>query len=162
MRESGVSVRVRMATRADVMAMVEIERGSPTAANWSHQHYQSLFSTEASGSSGYFVVVVENESAGSCVPIMAYLAAHYVNEEWELQYVAVAPEFQRRGVGAYALAEFIDHARRSGGARIFLEVRQSNQAARALYRKLGFEETGLRKSYYSNPLEDAIICRLTL
>ncbi len=157
-------MRVRMATRTDVMAMVEIERGSPTATNWSHKHYESLLRMEAPAASGYFVVVVENESADadSRLPIVAYLAAHHVDEEWELQYMVVAPEFQRQGVGTYALKEFIEQVRKRGGARIFLEVRESNRAARALYRKLGFEETGLRKSYYSNPPEDAIICRLTL
>jgi [ribosomal protein S18]-alanine N-acetyltransferase len=54
------------------------------------------------------------------------------------------------------------HARAQRGSGIFLEVRESNQSARALYRKVGFKETGLRRSYYADPTEDAILCRLSL
>ena len=94
--------------------------------------------------------------------MVAYLAAHCVAGDWELQYIVVAKESRRRGVGTNLLNEFIAHVRAKGGGAISLEVRESNQSARALYRKLGFEETGLRKSYYSNPAEDAILCLLRL
>jgi [ribosomal protein S18]-alanine N-acetyltransferase len=69
---------------------------------------------------------------------------------------------RRLGVGTCLLDEFISHVRATGGSRIFLEVRESNRSARALYRRAGFEETGLRKSYYADPPEDAILCRLSL
>jgi ribosomal-protein-alanine N-acetyltransferase len=65
-------------------------------------------------------------------------------------------------VGARLVGEFVKHARAARGSEIFLEVRESNEAARGLYRKMGFEATGLRKSYYSDPAEDAILCRLGL
>ena len=58
------------------------------------------------------------------------------------------------------LNELIAHARAKNGSGIFLEVRESNQSARGLYRKMGFEETGRRKGYYANPAEDAILGRL--
>jgi ribosomal-protein-alanine N-acetyltransferase len=90
------------------------------------------------------------------------MVAHRVDAEWELENVVVAETARRRGVGTLLLEELIAHARSSEGSGIFLEVRQSNQNARALYRRVGFEETGLRKSYYSDPPEDAILCRLSL
>lgn len=149
--------------------MAELERENPTSANWSHEHFESLFRTTAPEPSGYFVLVVEDPSELESVadsapdsPMVAYLAAHCAAGDWELQYIVVAREFQRRGVGTNLLNEFISHVRATGGSGIFLEVRESNQSARALYRKLGFAETGLRKSYYSNPPEDAILCSLRL
>jgi ribosomal-protein-alanine N-acetyltransferase len=149
--------------------MMNLERENPISANWSHEHYESLFATTTPELSQNFVVVVEepSESKSATVsaptsPIVAYLAAHRVDSDWELQYIVVARESRRRGVGTYLMNEFISYARATRGNWIFLEVRESNQSARRLYSALGFEETGLRKSYYSNPPEDAILCRLRL
>jgi ribosomal-protein-alanine N-acetyltransferase len=162
-------LRVRPANRNDIQTMTELERESPTSANWSHEHFESLFRTTAPELSEYFVLVAEDlsESRGAAAsvsapasPIVAYLAAHCVDGDWELQYIVVGKESRRCGVGTYLLNELISHVRATGGSRIFLEVRESNQHARALYRRAGFEETGLRKSYYSGPPEDAILCRL--
>ena len=85
-----------------------------------------------------------------------------VDSDWEVQYIVVAKEFRRRGMGTRLLNEFISYVRSTSGRRIFLEVRESNQGARRLYSALGFEETGLRKSYYANPVEDAILYLLSL
>jgi len=149
--------------------MAELERECPTSAKWSHEHYESLFRTTAPELSKYFVIVAEDPSeSGSATasapssPIVAYLAAHCVDSEWELQYIVVAKKSRRRGVGTCLLNEFMSHVRATGGGRIFLEVRESNHSARALYRKVGFEETGLRKGYYTSPPEDAILYRLGL
>jgi [ribosomal protein S18]-alanine N-acetyltransferase len=168
-------VRIRRANAFDIPVMEELKRESPTSSNWSSEHYESLFRTTAPESSKYFVLVAEDPSesestagSGSTVasvpiaPIVAYLAAHCVEGDWELQYIVVAKESRRRGVGTYLLNEFISHVRATGGRGIFLEVRESNQHARALYRKASFEETGLRKSYYSDPPENAILCQLRL
>ena len=53
-------------------------------------------------------------------------------------------------------------AREASAARVFLEVRESNQAARGLYSKLGFRETGSRPAYYSHPVEDAITYEIVI
>lgn len=162
-------MRIRPATRNDIQAMEELKSENPTSSNWSNQHYVSLFRNATPELSRYFVLVAEDppESGGAetfpaISPMVAYLAAHCVAGDWELQYIVVAKESRRRGVGTNLLNEFIAHVRAKGGGAISLEVRESNQSARALYRKLGFEETGLRKSYYSNPAEDAILCLLRL
>jgi len=64
-------------------------------------------------------------------------------------------------VGSRLLGEFIAHARAENGSGIFLEVRESNQSAHTLYQRAGFGQTGLRKGYYANPPEDAILYRLS-
>ena len=57
------------------------------------------------------------------------------------------------------LGELTTRVQEAGGESIFLEVRESNRGARVLYEKSGFAETGRRKGYYTNPPEDAILCR---
>ena len=91
--------------------------------------------------------------------IIASLVAQRVDTEWELENIVVAEQFRRRGIGRRLLTEFMEHARYQNGKAVFLEVRESNQNARALYGKLGFETAGVRKAYYSNPLEDAVLYR---
>jgi ribosomal-protein-alanine acetyltransferase len=149
------------------MEILKLE--SPTSSNWSNEHYESLFRTTAPELSKDFILVAEDppESRSATVstptsPLLAYLVAHCVDREWELQYVIVAKRFRRRGLATLLLNELVEHARSGNANAIFLEVRESNQSARALYRKLGFQETGVRKSYYSTPPEDAILCSLRL
>lgn len=77
--------------------------------------------------------------------------------ECELLHLVVAPECRRRGVGGallhHAFADFSDR----GYGTCFLEVRNSNTAARHLYEKWGFHQVGTRKHYYSQPVEDALL-----
>jgi ribosomal-protein-alanine acetyltransferase len=149
--------------------MVELENENPNSANWSHEHYQSLFRTTAPELSKYFVLVADEPSESKDVtgsapaaPIVAYLAAQCVDREWELHYVVVAKKSRRRGLATLLLNELVEHARSENANAIFLEVRESNHGARALYRKMGFEEMDVRKSYYPDTAEDAILCRLRL
>jgi ribosomal-protein-alanine acetyltransferase len=148
--------------------MMELHREASTSA-WTRGHYESLFRADALELSSYFVLVVEdpsesrNETASTPTSqIVAHLVALCVDRDWELQYVVVGKEFRLRGLATLLLNELIEHARSRNAKAIFLEVRESNQSARALYRKAGFDEAGLRKSYYSHPPEDAILCRLRL
>lgn len=141
--------------------MMALQHESPAAADWSQQQYEALFVTAGGQqSSERLAWIAEDDSKAH--GILAFLAAQRVDAEWELENIVVAAAIRRRGVGTRLLDEFIRYARAEEGSGIFLEVRESNQSARAFYRKLGFEETGLRKSYYSNPPEDAILCSLRL
>ncbi len=76
-----------------------------------------------------------------------------VLDEAEIQYIAVAPECRRRGVATRLIDEIAARA-----SVIFLEVREGNAAARALYKKRGFAETGVRRAYYSDG-ENAVVMR---
>jgi [ribosomal protein S18]-alanine N-acetyltransferase len=139
-------VRLRPANIADVPAMINLERQSPPAAHWSRQQYERLFVDPRQQPSEPFVLIAPDDDESEPQP----------------ENIVVAEAARRRGVGEGLLSAFIAHARGGRGNRIFLEVRGSNQAARALYLKAGFEEAGLRKSYYLSPVEDAILCRLSL
>lgn len=160
---------VRRATLADISAMVRLALESPGAAHWSAQQYRELFEKDEAGGSERLILVMENFPASGAdaasIPdskIIASLVAQRVDTEWELENIVVAEEFRRRGIGRRLLTEFMEHARGQSGRAIFLEVRESNQSARALYGRLGFEAAGVRKAYYSNPLEDAVLYRRAL
>jgi len=98
--------------------------------------------------------VVERDSQ-----IAGFMVGCQVGEEWEIENIAVTGSAQRSGLGTRLLSEFLQLVRERGGQAIFLEVRESNRAARALYRKLAFVEAGRRRQYYENPLEDALILK---
>jgi [ribosomal protein S18]-alanine N-acetyltransferase len=147
--------------------MIDLERDSPAAGHWSRHQYEALFVTPNHSQSQRLAWVVEEEGGAQpkgispATPgIVAFLITHKVDAEWELENIVVAATARRRGIGERLLGELIEHVRSAQGSEIFLEVRQSNHDARALYRKMGFEETGLRSGYYSYPPEDAILCRL--
>ena len=76
--------------------------------------------------------------------------------------IASDPAFRRRGIGSALLDELTEEAARRHAGSIFLEVRESNDAARAMYRKAGFVEKGIRRNYYHAPLENAVVMQLKL
>jgi [ribosomal protein S18]-alanine N-acetyltransferase len=162
-------VRVRGATVADIPAIMELERQTPSASHWSQAQYEALFVSQGPQrvENVAWVVAHEQKVAGKThraesVEVVAFLIAHRLENEWELQNLAVAANARRQGLGTLLLRQLISHASERSGSRIWLEVRESNRTARALYSKLDFEETGLRKGYYSNPPEDAILYQLSL
>ncbi len=135
--------------------MMELERQSATAAHWTERQYQRI-QTE-SDAPRRLALVMEEKST-----MIAFLIARHLGAEWELENVVVDSAFRRRGAGTTLLDELLTRARAANSESVFLEVRESNQAARALYLKLGFEENGRRKAYYSSPPEDAILHRRSL
>ncbi len=97
--------------------------------------------------------------------VIAYLLALCGHEETHLLNLTVEPALQRRGIGRLLLDRLAARARARGDRMIWLEVRQSNAAARRLYRDAGMVEVGLRRGYYpaeGNAREDAIVMRLAL
>ena len=82
--------------------------------------------------------------------------------EAQIYNIAVAPEFRREGIGEALLRHMIAKAEDDGCELVTLEVRGGNEAAMALYTKLGFREVGRRKGYYSKGGEDAVLMDLDL
>lgn len=83
-----------------------------------------------------------------------------VLDEAHIATLAVPGQLRQRGIGQRLLARALLLCHESGATSAMLEVRESNQAARGLYRKFGFEEVGLRKGYYQDTHEDAILMTL--
>ncbi len=89
--------------------------------------------------------------------VVAYVIGRLIAPEGEIYRVAVRPEYRQRGI-AYRLLDYaVKTSRGKGLESLFLEVRSQNIAAIRLYRAYGFTEVGLRKNYYRDPVDDAII-----
>ncbi|MCL2342759.1 MAG: ribosomal protein S18-alanine N-acetyltransferase [Firmicutes bacterium] len=102
------------------------------------------------------LIAVENAK------ILGYLCLDSVLDEGSIANLAVIPEYRRRGIGESLLCAAELRARKRALKVLYLEVRKSNAAAVALYEKQGFQRVGLRKGYYTNPTEDAILMTKTL
>ena len=131
-----------------------LERDSATAAHWSREQYENAFSGDAPSR----IVLVVEEDAG----LQGFIAGRELGTEWEIENIAVTASGRRCGLGTQLLEEFLKLARGRRAEVVFLEVRESNVAARKLYEKWAFVESGRRKHYYREPDEDAIIYRLDL
>ena len=96
--------------------------------------------------------------------MLGYFVAMTGVDELHLLNVTVAPEWQGRGHGSVLLESVVAHGRERGLGALWLEVRQSNHRARALYVRRGFAEVGLRRGYYpaAGQREDAVVMRLSL
>ncbi len=94
--------------------------------------------------------------------VRGYVVAWFVLDEGEIGNLAVAGDARRHGIGAKLLDGAISAVRKANVDSLYLEVRDSNAAARALYASRGFAEVGRRKEYYRRPKEDALVLRLDL
>lgn len=89
--------------------------------------------------------------------IIGYCGAWLVIDEAHITNIAVLPEFRGQKLGEALLNKMIERSREKGIERMTLEVRESNTVAQSLYRKLGFQNGAIRKNYYSDNQEDAIV-----
>src|SRR6476660_8812058 len=137
------TVRVRPAEPADLARLVEIASHSSTAAQWNQTEYLKLFATdqtEAQPQNNPQIVapninakprtalVVEQEGS-----VVGFIVGRQVEDEWEIENIAVTGAARRCGLGTRLLGEFLNLVHDRGCKVIFLEVRESNLAARALY-----------------------------
>ena len=91
--------------------------------------------------------------------LAGYVGSQTVMDETDMMNLAVATQFRRQGVGEALVNALTASLKELGSRCLTLEVRDSNEAARALYGKLGFTEIGRRRGYYRDPREDALILR---
>lgn len=94
--------------------------------------------------------------------LVGYSFAVLIVDEAHLGNLAVDPGYRRRGIAQSLLGDLLTEARRRGVRRVTLEVRESNKIARNFYARNGFVDIAIRKSYYRNPVEDAIVMLLML
>jgi ribosomal-protein-alanine N-acetyltransferase len=139
----GANCLTRPARPADLDAIARIEVDS-FGDPWPAEAFRTYLG-------GCFLVA---EEAGA---ILGYLVARTAGDEAEVLDVAVTPAARGRGIGRALLAEALRRLRARGARRAYLEVRESNAAARRLYQSLGFAAVGRRRGYYRQPTEDALV-----
>jgi [ribosomal protein S18]-alanine N-acetyltransferase len=143
-------VVIRSARRDDVDDVASIERRA-FSDPWSANSFRGLF-----GNPLVHFAVAEDTITGR---LLGYVVTWFVVDEGEIANLAVADEARRAGVGARLLDHALEIAAERQCAVVFLEVRESNVAARALYASRGFEVAGRRSKYYRKPVEDALVLR---
>ena len=92
--------------------------------------------------------------------IVGYIGIWTLLDECQINKIAVIPEKRKIGIGKAILNHVLEFTRDIGVKNWYLEVRESNTAAQALYRSAGFSSVGTRKNYYINPIEDAVLMNL--
>ena len=151
--ESAPALPIRPVTSKDIPAIAILEAETFPGDPWSEAllydasvHPDTLF-------------LVAEQTGDNPVPA-GYCVLRTVLEEGSVDNICVAPAHRRQGLARRLLQHAMTQAQKECGAKSFtLEVRASNNAARALYESMGFINEGIRPSYYERPREDAVIYR---
>ena len=132
----------------DLDGVLEVESQSFTNP-WTREMYAS----ELQNRSVCHILVVRTEEH----PVVGFCAFWLVCDEIHINNLAIRPGFRRQGLGTAMVREVLAQAQVLGATRATLEVRVSNVDARRLYERLGFCVAATRRSYYTSPVEDALI-----
>ena len=142
------TVELRRLELRDLAEIEEIERSSyPTP--WS----RSMFASELAKPSSLCLGAFDSETGR----LVGYLVISRYVDAWHVMNVAVAPEHRRRGIATTLLERLFEATAGRGRRGYTLEVRVSNAGAVALYERLGFKPRGVRRGYYTDNREDALI-----
>lgn len=137
---------IRKATESDAAELAAISEESL------HYFWNEKDFAEAVVYSQAEVYVCESDAE-----MLGYVILYHAADEGEVPSIAVRPSARRRGVGSFLLRELMGKGGELGVRKIFLEVRESNEPAQGLYESAGFLRVGVRKDFYDNPREDAMI-----
>jgi ribosomal-protein-alanine N-acetyltransferase len=140
---------IRRAGKSDVPGIIEIEKVS-FSDPWDKQ----LF-LDAVDSKNKYLMIAEGGKE-----VKGYIVFERVLDEGHITNLAVADKHRKKGVASGLISYVIDLAKSLGIKQIFLEVRESNEAAKLLYLKFGFSEIGRRKGYYPKAGESALVLSL--
>ncbi|MFO7152290.1 MAG: ribosomal protein S18-alanine N-acetyltransferase [Bacillota bacterium] len=146
------NVTIELMKVEDLDQVMEIERLSFTNP-WSKNSFFLELTTNDLAT--YLVAKVDGRVVGYAGMWLVVGEAHVTN-------VAVHPEFRKKGIGELLMRSLITIAKESRAKMMTLEVRKSNDVARNLYAKLGFEPVGIRRGYYTDNREDAVIMWMNL
>lgn len=141
-----MSVLVRLIEEKDLHDIIEISALS-FSLPWSEASYMQELSNPIAK---YLVAVVDNKVVGFAGTWIVLNESHITN-------IAVHPNYRKQQIGSKLLEELLKYCDSLGCTQYELEVRMSNKAAQALYSKFGFKENGIRKGYYADNKEDAIL-----
>ncbi len=131
----------------DIFKAVSIEKQCFSSEAWSKEAFKDALNNKLN----YFICAkIENE-------VIGFAGMCFVLDEGYVYNIAVDKEFRGSGVATQMLKHLLTYAKSLNLKFVSLEVRNSNAAARSLYKKCGFKECGLRKGFYDSPKEDALI-----
>lgn len=143
--------QIRPATPVDVPRLADLERRCFTDP-WSPEGLREMVTAS-------HVISLVADVEGT---VVGYVMTRWAADTAEILNLAVAPEDRRKGVASRLLDAVLDRLSGRSVREVYLEVRESNRAARALYEGRGFGVAGMRRAYYRCPTEDALVLRLPL
>jgi ribosomal-protein-alanine N-acetyltransferase len=146
-QREGERTAIRALKAADLGMVIEVLEEAPEAANWSRESLEEL-----RNSPGGLALVSEVDGQ-----VSGFLVARQLVDEAEILNLGVSRARRRKGDGGALLKAVLDEFVWRGVSRVFLEVRESNEAGIAFYTRHGFAKTGLRPSYYHDPVEPAVL-----
>ena len=150
-------IAVRALREEDLEWVLELDRETEWAPHWGEEVYRGyLEADQRSGALRRFGLVAEMDGERAGVAL-GRLVLDGVENVCELEWIAVREALRRRGTGRALLEGVEGWAREHRGLRLILEVRAGNVGAQRLYRGLGWSETGRRREYYREPMEDAVV-----
>ena len=143
-----MDVSIRRMEKSDLDSVEKVEAQAYGQHHWSKESFSNELSNE----------LARYYSAEDCNGILVgYAGCWQILEEVHITNIAVSPDYRRQGIGETLLKRIIDDCYENKAKYITLEVRVSNTAAIGLYEKYGFKSLGVRKGYYQNNNEDALI-----
>jgi ribosomal-protein-alanine N-acetyltransferase len=142
----------RFMREEDIDQVIEVEHASFTTP-WSRE---AFFNEIHNNKFAVYIVLEENDK------IIGYCGTWIVIDEAHVTNIAILPEYRGKNLGEALLGNLISTAREMGARSMTLEVRVTNHVAQSLYRKFGFQNGGIRKNYYSDNQEDALIMWVNL
>ncbi|GIN93406.1 ribosomal-protein-alanine acetyltransferase [Siminovitchia terrae] len=146
------NISFRLATMEDIQKLYHIESRS-FSAPWPEEAFYNDIAHNRFAS--YVFIEVDGVQAGYCGVWLILDEAHITN-------IAILPEFRGHKLGEKLLCKVMSLAKEAGGKTMTLEVRVSNHIAKSLYKKLGFQEGGIRRGYYTDNKEDALVMWVNL
>ncbi|MBF8305260.1 MAG: ribosomal-protein-alanine acetyltransferase [Acidobacteria bacterium] len=141
-------IRIRPCALADLDVVRAIAAAAPEAAGWSRETYATILQDPQQTC----CYIADQEGT-----IVGFVCLRVMSDEAEVLNLAVLPSTRRLGVGSRLLDHALREAVQQGAHRVFLEVRETNQAALALYYQFGFAVSMRRVGYYSGPPADALV-----
>jgi [ribosomal protein S18]-alanine N-acetyltransferase len=150
-------LQIRQMTAADLPQVMAISASLPEAPHWPESAYLTALNPESTPRRIALVAARPQKQ-----DVQGFLIAHLLPPQAELESIAVTTGSQRRGLGRLLFDALVDAGLNSGILEIVLEVRASNRAALAFYRSAGFVQTGIRRAYYVDPVEDAVLMRFSV
>jgi [ribosomal protein S18]-alanine N-acetyltransferase len=137
-----------LADERDLEGVLEVE-----AESFTNPWTRDMYAWELENRGMCHILLVRTEECA----VVGFCAFWLVFEEIHINNLALRPLFRAQGMGTALLRRVLEEGRRLGARRATLEVRASNEAARRLYERLGFYVAGVRRNYYTKPVEDALI-----
>lgn len=142
---------LRPAEESDLQRLLALIEDCPGAPRWAPQTWRQILEFPPAGVQR---IVLIAEAVNECVGLGVLGRS---GEEAEIESLAVSASWRRHGIARRLCADLLGWAHARGARRTSLEVRVSNAAARSLYESLGFHEVAIRRGYYRDPVEDALV-----